>query len=73
MSTSLLCPLKFNNPRPANIVDWGCEKNKCAWWDRGKERCVIIALTMTLWAIQEKSKNLNSKEVEECTENGQIG
>ena len=51
-----LCPLKFANTRPADMVDWNCEREGCAWWSKGRERCAPVAATMALWALVEALK-----------------
>jgi len=63
MSNAILCPMKFSdaaNPRLVSnpgVIDWTCEREKCAWWSKGGERCVLVTLSMGLWALSDNMKD----------------
>jgi len=56
MADNVLCPMKFTNPRPPEAVDWTCEREGCALWSKGSERCAFVTASMALWALVEALK-----------------
>jgi len=58
----LLCPMKFANAHPPEMVDWNCEFEGCAWWSKGRERCAPVAATMALWALVDALKGQKPME-----------
>ncbi|MBV6343377.1 hypothetical protein [Candidatus Magnetobacterium casense] len=51
--------MKFNNTRPPETIDWACERDGCAWWSKGGERCAIVTIAMGVWATLDTIKGNN--------------
>ena len=41
----LFCPLKTSEAKDNNV----CDKEKCAWWDIGTNRCSIKVIAQNLY------------------------
>lgn len=47
-----LCPLLKTNGADPTFLD--CEREKCAWWDAGTERCTMVTMSTCLTVIAEE-------------------
>lgn len=59
----LLCPMKFGDAIHPEAIDWDCERERCAWWSKGGERCGLLTLSMSLWAIVDILKDKHNTQV----------
>lgn len=50
MGKKKMCPMKFNGAMQRTVLgvyrmlDAGCEREECAWWDVGLEECAVTIL-----------------------------
>jgi len=60
MENKLICPMSFCI-QMGTIKYLFCEKEKCAWWDKGKRGCIIMVISDLNFQFYRIANKMNAR------------